>query len=459
MLDRFVILGANGDLTARYLAPAIVQIQEAGRLPHSIQITGVARQDWTTEQFRGRIADALERHAGNVSLEARRAVLESLDYQRADVTDAEALSRALPADGRPSLVYLALPPAVFPRAVETFDRMALPAGSRIVVEKPFGESLASARELNQLVQRVFPENAVYRIDHFLGKQTIQNLLGLRFANRIFEPVWNCHHVSQVDIIWDETLGLEGRAGYYDHAGALKDMIQNHLLQLLCFVAMEPPIELSEHELRDRKVQLLRAVRRMSPEDVGVHTYRARYAAGTVDGRELPNYADEPGVDPSRQTETFAAVRLRIDNWRWSGVPFMLRSGKGLGRDRRLINVYFHEVPHLTFGQESDPSRNVLRMSIDPDWMSLDLNVNCPGDPFELRPVALDLELAPPTLSAYALLLLDVLEGDPMLFIRDDEAEELWRIIEPILQGWEMGLTTLREYPAGSQVDTNLETEP
>jgi glucose-6-phosphate 1-dehydrogenase len=301
------------------------------------------------------------------------------------------------------------------------------------------------------LHEVAPEEQVFRIDHFLGKQTVQNVLGLRFANRIFEALWNAQHVEAVDIVWDETLALEGRAGYYDAAGALRDMVQNHLIQLLCLLAMEPPVTLDERSLRDRKVDVLRAVRRPTLDDVRRHTLRARYRAGSAGGTTVPAYVDEPGVDPERRTETFAAVTLFVDNWRWAGVPFRLRSGKALGADRHEVRVRFRPVPHLAFDQDQDqdPQPNVLRLHVDPDRVTLEVNLNGAGDPFRLERAGMAVVLAPQELSAYARLLLDIFAGDPVLSIRADEAEEAWRFIEPILDGWRNDATPLLEYPAGS----------
>jgi glucose-6-phosphate 1-dehydrogenase len=345
-------------------------------------------------------------------------------------------------------VYLALPPAVFEGVIRGLAAIELPAESRIVVEKPFGHDLASARALNELIHPTFPERSVFRIDHFLGKQTAQNVLGLRFANRVFEYLWNRDHIERVEIVWDETVALEGRAGYYDHSGALKDMVQNHLLQLLCLVGMEAPVSFDERDFRDRKVEVLRAVRRLSPDEVARHTVRARYTAGRVDDAAVPDYVAEPGVDAGRGTETFARTTLFIDNWRWAGVPFVLRTGKALAADRHEIVVHYRPVPHLPFEKES-PAANVLRLRLNPDRMELGVNINGPGDPFDLERVDLAAELAPQDQSAYARLLLDILDGNAVLSIRGDEAEESWRIVEPILAGWDAGVVPLGEYPAGS----------
>jgi len=364
------------------------------------------------------------------------------------VGSTDELREALGSLDSPLAAYLALPPRIFPAAVRGLSDVGLPEGSRIVVEKPFGEDLASARALNQLIHENFSEEAVYRVDHFLALQTVQNILGLRFANRVFELLWNRDHVERVEIIWDETVALEGRASYYDKAGALKDMIQNHLLQLLCLIGMEPPLTLGERDLRDRKVDVLRAVRRMSREEVSGNTIRARYTAGQIGERQISSYADEEGIDPSRETETFAQVTLAIDNWRWAGVPFILRTGKALARNRRNINIVFRGVPHLAF-QENDPVPNILRLQLNPDRMSLSVNINGAGDPFVLECVELDADLAPQEIPAYGHILLQVLAGDNTLSIRGDEAEESWRIVEPILSAWREGLVPLREYPAGS----------
>ena len=298
-----------------------------------------------------------------------------------------------------------------------------------------------------LIGEVVREDAVFRIDHFLAEQTVLNLLGLRFANRVFEPVWNSLHVERVDIVWDETVGLEGRAGYYDHAGALRDMVQNHLLQLLSLVAMEPPTHLGERALRDRKVDVLRAVRTPSWEEIVRGTRRGRYVAGHIGDRELPDYAAEPGVDAGRRTETYAAVTLFVDNWRWSGVPFRLRSGKALGADRREIVLHFRPVPHLPFASGAEP--DVLQLTLDPDAIALAVNLNGAGDPFVLKREELALDLARHDLPPYSLLLLEILNGQAALSVRGDEAEESWRIVEPIIAAWTADAVPLEDYAAGS----------
>jgi glucose-6-phosphate 1-dehydrogenase len=386
-------------------------------------------------------------HGGEAARPAAGALADACTYLRGDATDPAALRDALAAGEGPAVIYLALPPPVFAPAIRAAAEAGLPEGSRMVIEKPFGEDLASARALNELLRTVLPEDAIHRVDHFLGKQTVQNLLGLRFANRLFEPIWNREHIERVDVVWDETLALEGRAGYYDRAGALRDMVQNHLLQVMTLVAMEPPPTLHERDLRDRKVDLLRAVR--TPDDAAAQTVRARYTAGPAVGGPVPDYASEEGVDPARGTETFTAVTLWVDTWRWSGVPFTLRSGKALGALRQEVAVRFRPVPHLAFGQDQSPEPNVLLLGLAPDRLELSVNVNGPGEPFTLEQVTLAAELAPQDVSAYGRVILDVLAGDPTLSIRGDEAEECWRIIGPVLEAWGAGSPPLGEYPAGS----------
>ena len=447
MPTKFIILGATGDLTVRYLIPALTELRHQELLPHG-SILGVGQDDWDTGRFRQHIADRLSQYRPNIPQAVRESVIGALEYRKADVTDADQLRAVIGETGGPVAVYLALPPVVFDPVLRALAAMKLPADSRVVIEKPFGHDLTSARTLNELLRPSFPERSVFRIDHFLGKQTVQNVLGLRFANRVFEYLWNRDHIEKVEIVWDETVALEGRAGYYDHSGALRDMVQNHLLQLLCVAAMEAPVSFNERDFRDRKVDVLRAVRRFSPDEVARHTVRARYTNGRVGERDIPNYLDEPGVQADRQTETFAEVTLFIDNWRWAGVPFVLRTGKALGRDKNEIVIHYRPVPHLPFEQAAPPA-NVLRLRLNPDRMELGVNINGPGGPLVLDPATLAAELAPQELSAYARLLLDVFDGNAVLSIRGDEAEESWRIVEPILSVWAEGRVEMREYAAGS----------
>ena len=449
MIRYFIIFGASGDLTSRYLLPTLAQLRQAEMLGADFQILGIAPEDWDAAFFQTYIRARLKLHAPDVMDVWTNDLSTRLQYRKADVTKPEQVKTALASVNEAAVLYLALPPGVLLPAVRSIRAARVPEGSRIVLEKPFGTDLHSTRAVNEILHEGFSEKAIFRMDHFLGKQTVQNILGLRFANRIFEPLWNSQHVERVEIVWDETLTIEGRAGFYDSTGALRDMVQNHLLQLLCLIGMEPPPSLDEADLRSYKVALLRAVRRLGPDEIRRWTLRGRYSEGRIGSRDVPRYVNEPGVDPKRETETFAQITLWIDNWRWAGVPFVLRSGKALGQDRREIAICFKSVPHLAFSEEAQPRVNVLRLALNPDRMALGVNINGLGDPFDLEYIELDAALARQEISAYGRLLLDVLRGDLTLSIRDDEAEESWRIVEPILEAWRAGQVALLEYRAGS----------
>jgi glucose-6-phosphate 1-dehydrogenase len=409
-------------------------------------VRAVGRRARSEGDYRDWARTQLENHAAHVPEPARERLLGRLGYAQASVTEADQLRGALERAGGVPVVYLALPNTVFLPTLRALTEIGLPEGSAVAVEKPFGESRDDARELNAVLARLLPEDAVHRVDHFMATQTVLDLLGLRFANRLFEPVWNAGHVERVDIVFDEALGLEGRAGYYDRAGALRDMLQNHLLQQLAIVAMEPPAAVDGPSLSARKADALRAVR--PPADMARDTVRARYTAGTVEGRDLPDYTAEDGVDPDRETETYAEYTVTVDTWRWAGVPFRLRSGKALRANRQEIAIRFKPVPRLAFdGPRPEP--DVLRLTFDPDGVALELNLNGAGDPFDLERRVMDLELPDRRLSAYGLLLGEMLAGNPALSISAVEAEESWRIVEPILAAWSAGEVPLREYPAGS----------
>jgi glucose-6-phosphate 1-dehydrogenase len=446
MINRLAIFGATGDLTARYLLPAIAALRAGGEVGDSFELIAAGREGWSTSQFRDWAAVQLARHAADVPEPVRAAVASAAVYEQTDVTDPGGVARVIA--GKPAACYLALPPAVFPGAVSALHDAGLPEGSRIVLEKPFGEDLASAIELNRLLADTVPERAVFRVDHFLAMTTVQNVLGTRLANRVFEPLWNSGQIAEVDIVWDESLALEGRAGYYDGVGALKDMLQNHLLQLLCLVAMEPPMSLSERDLRDRKVDVLRSVRPLAGDDVVRGTRRGRYTAGRIGDREVPAYVDEDGVDPEHRTETFAEIELRLDNWRWPGTVFRLRTGKALRRDRKEVAVRFRPVPHLPFAHRGEEAPNRLRFGLDPENVSLELTGIGPR-PQTLSPMSLAAQLAPSELPAYAQVLHSVLSGDSALAIRGDEAEESWRVVSPVLEAWAKDVVPLQDYPAGS----------
>lgn len=443
-----LVLGASGDLAGRLLLPGLGGLLAAGRIP-GLQLLGSGTQQWDAERWRSRVAGSFTAGGATVGSDATvDAVLATTSYLAADVTNPAELRRLLLACTGPVIVYFALPPAVTVAAVRALAEVDVPNDLRLVLEKPFGSDAASATELNGLLARLVPEDQVHRVDHFLGKSTVLNLLGLRFANRSLEPVLSSEHVERVDIVFDEQLGLEQRAGYYDGAGALVDMVQSHLLQVLGLLAMDAPPTLGAADLRDRKALLLRATSVWNGDPVAA-SRRARYTAGAVDGRRLVAYADSDGVDPSRGTETLAEVVVGIDTWRWAGVPFTLRSGKALGRLRKEAVVTFKPAARIPDGLTGRHRPERLRIGFGPDRMSHDLNVNGPGDPFEVERTALVADMGPGELSAYGEVLSGVLEGDPLLSVRGDTAEQCWRIVEPVLAAWRDARVPLEEYPAGS----------
>jgi glucose-6-phosphate 1-dehydrogenase len=448
VIERLVIFGGTGDLTGRYLLPGLAALRARGQLSEGFELVGAGRHDWDDEQYRSWAADWLGREAADVDAAAATALVRSSSYRRLDLADPASVAACVAGEG-PVAVYLALPPAVFPTAVKALHRAGLPADSQVVLEKPFGEDLDSAKALNRLIADLVDERHAFRVDHFLAMTTVRNVLGTRLANRVLEPIWNSSHIDEVEIIWEESLALEGRAGYYDHVGALKDMVQNHLLQVLCLVAMEPPISLGERDLRDRKVDVLRSVLPLEADDVARSTRRARYRAGRVGDRDIPAYVDEEGVTPEHGTETFAEVTLQLDSWRWSDTRFRLRTGKAMGEDRKEVLVHFRPPPHLPFEHQEAPVSNRLRFGLEPEGLTLELAGTGPSVAMSLVPLTLSAELEPPELPAYGRVLLDVLSANSVLSIRADEAEEAWRVLTPVLEGWSRDLAPLEEYDAGS----------
>ncbi len=442
-IETLVILGASGDLTSRLLLPGLASYLASPRA-HEVALIGVDRSPVTDDQWRAKVKQAF---AGDSSPLAKRVVAATRHVQ-ADVSNADDLTRLLgQLSGRIAL-YFALPPMVTEAACRALATIPLPASLTLALEKPFGTDLASARALNRHLEMMLPEQQLFRVDHFLGKSTVLNLLGLRFANRIFEPLFSAPNVDSIEIVVDETLGLEGRAGYYDSAGALVDMIQSHLLLVLALATMEPPASLSPDDLRGAMAQVLRATRPLRKN--GTASRRARYGAGRIGSRDLAAYVDEVGVDPQRHTETLAEVSLVIDNWRWAGVPITLRSGKALGRARQDILVRFKDVPHLPSGLTGVAGPSCLRISIKPATLDLDVVLNGEGDPFVLERSVLHTQLRDGDLSAYGEVIASLLEGDSSLSVRGDVAEECWRIVTPILEAWRKDAVPLETYPAGSE---------
>ena len=449
-----VILGATGDLTRRLLLPALYRLHTLD-LIDDLRIVGYAMETWSPERFERHVHDGLKRFADDFSTAQWTTFRERLDYRHGKLdVDAVGVLDELLSPG--TLFYLALPPSLFGPAAEALGQAGFakpPRGGwrRLVVEKPFGNDLASARKLRLSMHQHWQEKQILRIDHFLGKETTQNLMVFRFANRFLEPVWNAKHVEQVQITYAETLGVEKRAGYYDHAGALRDMLQNHLMQLFSLAAIEPLSTWDAEVLRDHKVEVLRSVKRLTAHNVDRHAVRGQYAAGKAGRRKLKGYRDEPGVADDSTTETFAALRLEIDSWRWEGVPFYLRSGKRLASNCSEIAVQFKRNPGALPGEVS-ADQNWMIFRIKPNQsMTLLANAKVPGlelDGHQVRLTAPYAEEGHSGFSAYEQLLIDALEGDRTHFLRFDEVEWAWRVLDPVLKAWKRGKP--QAYAAGSE---------
>lgn len=443
-----VILGASGDLTHRLLLPGLGTLLRT-RPDLDVKLVGAAFEALDEAEWRKRVSEALA--DGGCRVERAEQMASETRYTQLDVTDPAAMSAFLAEvdeAGRPIVLYFALPPAISQKACGVLAGLDLPEGLRLAIEKPFGSSLASAQEFNKLLASVVPEDQIFRVDHYLGKATVLNLLGIRFGNRIFEPVWNANNIERVEIIADEQLALEGRAGYYDGAGALKDMIQSHLLLVMAIFAMEEPANIDALELRDLMVHSLRATKVWSGEGE-VPSRRARYTAGSIDGREVPDYTAEEGVDASRNTETLAQVTVEICNARWAGVPFRLRSGKALGDGFRGIVVKFKPVAHLPGGFHNGAEPNLMVIGFAPETIGLSVTTNAEGDRWDLEQTTLGTELSESPIRPYGEILDGILSGDPLLSVRGDIAEECWRILTPVLDSWASGEVPLDEYTAGS----------
>ncbi len=448
-----VIFGASGDLTRRLLAPAIAHLSRDGAISPEFSIVGLARTPYTDSAFRQRLEEGAREFTpreqgrpgefpsfvkyltgafGDPGLyDSLRAVLEEIESKREGQ--------------RNRIFYLATPPDADPEIVKFLGEKGLArpedGWTRIVVEKPFGHDLETAKHLNESLRSVFEEKQIYRIDHYLAKETVQNIFVLRFANGIFEPLWNQRYVDNVQIAVAETVGVGHRAGYYEHAGVLRDMFQNHLLQLLCLVAMEPPVKFEADAVRAEKVKVLQSIRPFPEERADEWAVRGQYGPGVVDGKSVPGYRQEENVAPDSRTATNAAVKFVLDNWRWAGVPFYVRSGKRMSKRISEIAIEFKSVPHHYFRHQSgELPPNVLRLRIQPEEaVSLKFEAKIPGTVADVESVYMDFpysDLGAASRGGYERLLVDVTHGDQTLFIRGDEAEEAWRVLDPILKAWE-----------------------
>ena len=446
-----VIFGASGDLMRRKLAPALLRLAEQGLLPEKFAVLGFARTEMDDDSFKAMLEDALKVDRKS---EAWGWLRERIFYCRGGYGDPESmqflkertreLDEKLRLDGN-RLFYLATPPEVFDDLVIGLRESGLNRSSgwvRIVVEKPFGSDLESAQHLNRLLWTAFDESSIYRIDHYLGKETVQNLLVLRFGNTIFEPLWNYRFVDHVQITVAESDGVETRGRYYDAAGALRDMVPNHIFQLLTLVAMEPPISLEADAVRDEKLRVLKSIKPFEPEEVDENVVRGQYDAGEIDGQPVPAYRDEPYVNPNSTTETFVAMKLFVHNWRWEGVPFYLRTGKRLPKRVTEVQIQFRPVPYLLFPPETTGQLkpNLLTLRIQPDeGIILRVETKVIGMGMQVRSTPLDFyysQLGTKIPDAYERLLLDAMRGDQTLFMRADEVEAAWRIVTPILRRWQ-----------------------
>jgi glucose-6-phosphate 1-dehydrogenase len=472
-----VIFGASGDLTGRKLIPALHTLHARKYLPESFSVIGCARTPMSTDDFRRKVRESILAAKGDEGEgegdagKSARAFSDRCFYLSGEYGEPELyrelLKRldALFRKGkgfRTVIFYLSLPPVVFETVVRRLGEMGVRArysldesGLEVVFEKPFGYDLESAQELDRVIHQHLTEREICRIDHYLGKETVQNILIFRFANSLFEPVWNRNYIDHVQITVAETLGVEHRAGYYEKTGLFRDMFQNHMLQLLSLVAMEPPSSFDADRVRDEKVKLLRSIRPFPIEDLDAWIVRGQYGPGSIDGMQVPAYRKEPGIDPSSRTETFVAARMMIDNWRWSGVPFYLRSGKRLEKGESNIVIVFRKVPQLMFGAQAagEIAPNILILRIQPDeGISLTIESKSPGPKMCRQILALDVRYRevfgfdPP--NAYERLLLDCMRGDQTLFVRQDGLEVAWALLTPVLRVWD-DRTRLHPYPSGT----------
>jgi glucose-6-phosphate 1-dehydrogenase len=465
-----VIFGATGDLARRKLLPALYNLAHEGALPERFNLVGVSRRDLADDDFRAQAREAIGEFSRRTPdpqlLESLLGRMRYLGIPFDDVEGYSRLGRAMDEldteSGQPlnRVYYLSTAPEFFPVITGAIKENGLhrteQAEVRVVIEKPFGTDLASARSLQEVVHSVFRERQVFRIDHYLGKETVQNVMAFRFANYMFEPVWNRNYIDHIQITAAEDIGIGSRAGYYDSSGALRDLVQNHMLQLLTLVCMEPPSSFGAKQVRDEKVKVLQAIEPPKPEEVERISVRARYTRGMSGGQEAPGYLEEEGVPEDSQTETYAALRLEVQNWRWAGVPIVLRTGKRLARKVTEIAVQLKPVPHLAFTSKGSVGvqPNQLILTVQPnEGVSLSLGAKIPGASMRIRPVNMEFLYGTSFMSqspeAYERLILDAMRGDATLFTRNDEVDAQWSIIDPILKAWHEGRPPLTEYESGS----------
>jgi glucose-6-phosphate 1-dehydrogenase len=465
-----VIFGATGDLTHRKLVPALYNLAADGALPPAVSVVGFARRDKTDEIFRKELEEAARKFSRQkINDDHWAAFASSIFYHRSEfdaLEGYESLAKRLDElDAQRGtrgnrLYYLSAGPDQFPVILENLRKSRLNKAqpgswSRVIVEKPFGTDLPSAQRLNEMVKEAFSEKDTFRIDHYLGKETAQNIMVMRFANAIFEQLWNARYIDHVQITASEALGVEGRAGYYDKSGAMRDMVQNHLLQLLCLTAMEPPAGLDADAIRDEKVKVLKSLRPIRGEDVRDHVVRAQYGAGTVNGKGVPAYLEEQNISLESVTETYVALRINVDNWRWAGVPFFVRVGKRLPKASTEIAIQFKAAPPVLFnveGQTIDANALVIRIQPD-EGVALRMSSKMPGSSLRIEPVKMDFHygtsFGKATPEAYERLLLDAMSGDATLFARRDEVEEAWKFVDAIRAEWEKSGDDLALYAAGT----------